>query len=138
MRNVIVFILFSMIIITGCAEKEEHWRKSPLISFNDVVYYGTDQIFGMTKMNGDMNEPDFQKGQARLYHITFFDHTEENVGKTYKLTAFHEETGKTVDLSQDEIQGENAAKVKFDKSGFWKIEVFIDEELYTSFIVDVT
>ncbi len=138
MRKMIVLIFLSFLLIVGCSEKEEHWRKSPLISIDDLVYYGSDQVFGMTKMNGNLDEPDFQKGQARLYQITFFDHTEQYVGKTYKLTGFHEETGETVDLYQDEIQGENAAKIKFDKTGFWKIEVLIDNELYTNFIIDVT
>ena len=136
MKKFIYIILFFGLLIS-CSNQDDHWRKSPLISVDDVDYHGTDQIFGMTKMNGDPDEPSFQKGLGRLYQLTFFDQTEKLVGKTYTLTGFHEETGETVELYRDEIQGENAAKLSLDKSGFWKIEVFVDEKLYTSFVVDV-
>ncbi|MBO1003656.1 hypothetical protein ACFSKI_12655 [Pseudogracilibacillus auburnensis] len=137
-KRMMIVIFFSCILfIFGCNGQDKNWRQNGSVSVADVDYIGAEASFGITKINGDPNEPHFLKDQGRLYQLSFFDHTDQLVGKTYTLIATHEDTGKIVELYKDEIQGENAAKIGFDERGFWTIDVMIDEEVYTSFVIEV-
>jgi hypothetical protein len=63
--------------------------------------------------------------------------SEEFNGKGYKMVATHKDICETVELYEWEIDNkQSGAKFVLDKEGLWKIDVSVDDEPYTSFIVE--
>ncbi|ATP40870.1 hypothetical protein CSE16_12900 [Solibacillus sp. R5-41] len=133
-------LLVLVLLLLGCTEEKANdgdWNLSPTFNVDNLTLHGTEGKFGVIKVNGESNEPEFPAKQGRLYAVYFLDSLEELNGKKYKMTATHKETGESVKLHEKNIEMEqNAAKFGFDKLGLWKIDVTIDEKPYTSFVVE--
>ncbi|TQR15505.1 hypothetical protein [Psychrobacillus vulpis] len=131
-------MLVLVFLLLGCTkENDGDWNLSPTFDVDNLTLHGTEGKFGIIKVNGESNEPEFPVTQGRLYEVYFLDSSEELNGKKYKMMATHQETGETVKLHEKNIEKEqNAAKFGFDKLGLWKIDITIDEKNYTSFVVE--
>ena len=133
-----MLVLVSLLL--GCTEEKAndgYWNLTPTFNVDNLTLHGTEGKFGVFKVNGESNEPEFPAKQGRLYAVYFLDSPEELNGKKYKMTATHKETDETVKLHEKNIEKEqNGAKFGFDKPGVWKIDVTIDEKPYTNFVVE--
>jgi hypothetical protein len=134
----ILFVLFG-VILSGCSEDEKSttWKTSESFTKDNLTLYGTKGEFGINKVNGEANEPEFPVGQGRKYDVYFFDISKEINGKKYKLSAIHKDSKEAIQLYEWDIENnKSGAKFFLDKEGLWKIIVSIDEEQYTSFIIE--
>lgn len=129
------FFLF-VIFLVGCTDNKEvkGWEASPTFTKDNQVLYGTEGKFGIINVNG-AEQPVFPANQGRLYRIYFLKDMKEH--SKYKITATHQETGNTEELIETEIAEETEAKLGFGKAGLWKIDVTVDGEPYTDFVVEV-
>ncbi|MBH0175702.1 hypothetical protein IHV09_19195 [Fictibacillus sp. 23RED33] len=133
----ILIVLFG--ILSGCSEREESvtWNVSESFTQENLTLYGTKGKFGIIKVNGEANEPEFPVGQGRHYAVYFFDKSKEINGKKYKLSAIHKDSKEAIQLYEWDIENnKSGAKFFLDKEGLWKLNVSIDDEPYTSFIIE--
>lgn len=134
-----ILIVLLSIFLSGCSEKEKSiiWNASESFTQENLTLYGTKGKFGMIKVNGEANEPEFPVGQGRKYDVYFFDKSKEINGKKYKLSAIHKDSKETIQLYEWDIENnKSGAKFFLDKAGLWKFTVSIDDEPYTSFIIE--
>lgn len=136
MKRFIFSLLLVGLILTGCADKEaSDWKVSPTFTNENVILYGTEGKFGVVKLNGETDEPEFPVGQGRLYDIYFLE--DGFSGQDYKITATHQDTGELVKLHEQEIfNTESQAKFGVNEAGLWKIDVTVDGKPYTDFVVE--
>jgi hypothetical protein len=139
LKNIIGLLILVGILLTGCADNDAtNWKLSPTFTNKNMTLHGTKGKFGIIKVNGESDEPEFPVGQGRLYHVYFLESTKDFNGKRYKMVATHKDTGEAVKLYEWEIDNkQSGAKFGLDKVGLWKIDVTVDDEPYTSFIVEV-
>lgn len=137
-----IFLVLSSLIIFGCVEEEQEqviWSKTPTFINEGMQLYGTDGAFGMIRMNGKENEPDFPVGQGRLYDVYFLDTSQDlqaNDGKKYKMTAIHQDTNETINLYEWDIwNNKSGAKFGLDKEGLWNITVTINDAPIADFVI---
>jgi hypothetical protein len=135
-----LIVLF--LLLSGCTEDKKandtDWTLSPTFTVDNFLLYGTEGKFGITKTNGEGDEPEFPVvNQGRLYMVFFLDSTKDFNGKKFKMIATHKDTGDAVELYEWDIENEQSG-VKFglDKTGLWKIDVTVDEKSYTSFVIE--
>ncbi|MFJ7736627.1 hypothetical protein ACIQ2D_09805 [Lysinibacillus sp. NPDC097287] len=132
----LLFVLCSFLIVGCVEERETDWTQSPTFIHDEMVLYGTEGKFGMTRVNGEENEPDFPVGQGRLYKMYFLDASQNNDGKKFKMTATHQDTNETIELYEWDIwSNKSEAKFGFNQEGLWKVTVTIEDTLVTDFIV---
>lgn len=126
------------LLLSGCVEdKTVNWEPSPTFMADNMTLHGTEGKFGIIKANGEGFEPEFPVGEGRLYHVYFLDSPKDFKGKKYKMMATHKDTGEIVELYELDIEKKlSGAKFFLDKTGLWKIDVSVDDEQYTSFIVE--
>ena len=138
LKNIIGLMILVGILLTGCADKDtSNWKLSPTFTYENMTLHGTEGKFGIIKVNGESDEPEFPVDEGRLYHVYFLESAEDFSGKRYKMVATHEEIGETVELYEWEIENkQSGAKFVLDKEGLWKIDISVDDEPYTSFIVE--
>jgi hypothetical protein len=139
LENMIGLLVFVGLLLSGCVEdKTVNWEPSPTFIADNMTFHGTEEKFGIIKANGEGFEPEFPVvGQGRLYHVYFLDSAKDFNGKKYKMMATHKDTGETVKLYEWDIENkQSGAKFGLDKTGLWKIDVSVDDEQYTSFIVE--
>jgi hypothetical protein len=132
----IIFILG--IFLIGCSEegKKDVWKTSDTFTKDNIQLYGTKGKFGIIKVNGKADEPEFPVGQGRQYDVYFLDNSNEYNGKKYKMSGTHKDTKETVQLYEWDIENnKSGAKFFLSKQGLWKINVSIDEKPFTSFVV---
>lgn len=136
MKKFIFSMFLVLIFLAGCANNNEasDWKESPTFTKENQVLYGTEGKFGMININGP-DKPVFPAEQGRLYRIYFLEDVKGY--SKYKITATHQDTGDSEKLIDTEIGEETEAKLGFGESGFWKIDVTIDGEPYTDFVVAV-
>ncbi|MGM0852484.1 MAG: hypothetical protein ACQEWI_07720 [Bacillota bacterium] len=115
-RRLVFFSLFILvgIILSGCSrEKDETtWMESETFQHENVTLYGTEGVFGMTKVNGEGDEPEFPVGEGRHYDVYFREDSIAVNGKKYKMLATHKETNETVHLYEWGIDN-NRSGAKF-------------------------
>ena len=137
---IVIRILFlSSLLLVGCSEDNTmDWKPTPAFISDDMDLHGTKGEFGIRKVNGEVVEPEFPVvDQGRLYQLYFLDSTKDFNGKTYKMLATHKDSEKTIELYEDSIENnQSGAKFVLEKTGLWKIDVLVDNERYTSFIVE--
>ncbi len=129
------------LLLSGCIEEEKtvSWELSPPFNAENLTLHGIEGKFGIIKVNGEGFEPEFPVDQGRLYHVLFLDSSKDFNGKKYKMIALHQDADESIKLYEDTIESnKSGAKFFLDKKGLWKIDVFIDDEHYTSFIVEAT
>jgi hypothetical protein len=113
------------------------WELSPTFTYENMTLHGTEGRFGIMKVNGESDEPEFPVSEGRLYHVYFLDSDEDFNGKRYKMEATHKDTGETVQLYEWDIDSkQSGAKFVLEKEELWKIDVSVGDEPYTSFIVE--
>lgn len=136
MKKMLFSICLAAALIIGCTnEQAEDWKPAPTFSDEGLVMHGTEGKFGMVKMNGEADEPDFPAGQGRLYQVYFLE--DDFSGQQYHMTAVKQDTDVLEDLYEQAVgNGESAVKFGFDEAGLWKIAVYVDGEPYTDFIVE--
>lgn len=137
MKKVILSLFLVGLFLTGCMDNNDSasWKATPTFTEDGTTLYGIDGKFGVSKVNGETDEPEFPATQGRLYDIHFLEN--ELNGENYKITATHQDTGNIVTLTEQEMYGKyGQAKFGFDESGLWKIDVTVDDEPYTDFIVE--
>lgn len=138
--NIVICVLFlSSLLLVGCSEDNTiDWKPTPAFISDDMDLHGTKGKFGIRKVNGEVVEPEFPVvGQGRLYHLYFLDSTKDFNGKTYKMLATHKDSEKTIELYEDSIEdNRSGAKFVLEKTGLWKIDVLVDNEQYTSFVIE--
>jgi hypothetical protein len=131
-------MILVVLLLTACASSDEtYWGLSATFTHDNNTLFGTKGKFGIIKTNGESNEPEFPVGQGRQYHVYFLDDIKDLNGKKYKMMATHKDSDKTVNLYENEIQNmQSGAKFGLNKGGLWKIDVLIDGDEFTSFIVE--
>ena len=136
MKKFIFSMILVLIFLAGCANNNEasDWKESPTFTKENQVLYGTEGKFGMININGP-DKPVFPAEQGRLYRIYFLEDVKGY--SKYKITATHQDTGDSEKLIDTEIGEETEAKLGFGESGLWKIDVTVDGEPYTGFVVAV-
>ncbi|AXI00930.1 hypothetical protein DV702_15160 [Sporosarcina sp. PTS2304] len=136
MRNFNFFIILVLLFLVGCAPDNEadDWKVSPTFTKESQVLYGTEGKFGMININGP-DQPVFPAEQGRLYRMYFLEDVNEY--STFKIIATHQNTGASEQLIDTEIGEETEAKLGFGESGLWKMDVTVDGEPYTDFVVEV-
>ncbi|MDM5233441.1 hypothetical protein [Lysinibacillus pakistanensis] len=137
MRKMISFFFIMCLILSGCSEDiKTDWEKSPTFTKDNMILHGLEEKFGIIKVNGESDEPEFPVGdEGRLYQVYFLE--KDFIGKNFKMTATHKDTGETVKLYEWAIENKQSeAKFGFDKKGLWKISVLVDEKPYTDFIIE--
>lgn len=138
MKKNLVFIISVVLLLTACASSDEtYWGLSATFTHDNNTLFGTKEKFGIIKTNGESNEPEFPVGQGRQYRVYFLDDIKDLNGKKYKMMATHKDSNETVNLYENEIQNmQSDAKFGLNKGGLWKIDVLIDGDEFTSFIVE--
>jgi hypothetical protein len=138
LKNVIKLLIAAGILLTGCADNDPaNWKLSPAFTYENMTLHGTAGKFGMIKVNGESDEPEFPVSEGRQYQVYFLERSEDFNGKPYKMVATHKDTGETVKLYEWEIDNkQSGAKFVLDHVGLWKIDVLVDDEPYTNFIVE--
>ena len=134
-------MLVLVLLLLGCTEEKANdgdWNLSPTFNVDNLTLHGTEGKFGIIKVNGESNEPEFPiVNQGRLYKVYFLDSTKDFNGKKYKMIATHKDAGDAVELYEWNIDNkQSGAKFGLDKTGLWKFDVIIDEKPYTSFVVE--
>ncbi|KAA0566746.1 hypothetical protein F0342_01465 [Bacillus sp. CH30_1T] len=138
-------VFFSLCILagmmlSGCSvdKDETTWKESETFQHENVTLYGTEGVFGMTKVNGEADEPAFPVGEGRHYDVYFLKDSIDVNGKKYRMLATHKETDETIQLYEWGIDNNRSgAKFALGREGIWKIDVFVDEKELTSFDVKV-
>ncbi|WP_394189125.1 hypothetical protein [Paenisporosarcina quisquiliarum] len=137
---IVIRILFlSSFLLVGCSEDNTiDWKPTPAFIADDMDLHGTKGEFGIRKVNGEVVEPEFPVvDQGRLYQLYFLDSTKDFNGKTYKMLATHKDSEETIELYEDSIENnQSGAKFVLEKTGLWKIDILVDNELYTSFVIE--
>lgn len=135
MKRSIFAMLLTVLFLTGCVDnnKTSEWQLSPTFTKDSQVLHGTEGKFGMININGP-DHPVFPAGQGRLYRMYFLEDLQEH--STFKITATHQDSENPEQLVETNIGDETEAKFGFDEAGLWKIEVFVDGDSYTDFIVE--
>lgn len=138
LKNMIGLLVIVGLLLSGCVEaKTINWEPNPTFIDDNMTLHGTEGKFGIIKANGEGFEPEFPVGEGRLYHVYFFDSAKDFNGKKYKMMATHKDSGETVKLYEWDIENkQSGAKFGLDKTGLWKIDVSVDDEQYTSFVVE--
>lgn len=138
MKNMRFLFIAMLILVAGCsAESSADWKASTPFTVDNKSLYGTEGTFGLMKVNGEADEPEFPVGQGRHYQLFFLDDMKDVNGKKYSMSATHQETGEEVKLYEWDISnGESGAKFALEQAGLWKIDVIVDDELFTSFIIE--
>jgi major membrane immunogen (membrane-anchored lipoprotein) len=138
LKKNLVFIISVVLLLTACASSDEtYWGLSATFTHDNNTLFGTKEKFGIIKTNGESNEPEFPVGQGRQYRVYFLDDIKDLNGKKYKMMATHKDSNETVNLYENEIQNmQSDAKFGLNKDGLWKIDVLIDGDEFTSFIVE--
>lgn len=138
--NIVISILFlSSLLLVGCSEDNtKDWKLTPAFISDGMDLHGTKGEFGIRKANGEVVEPEFPViDQGRLYQLYFLDSTKDFNGKTYKMLATHKDSEETIELYEDSIENnQSGAKFGLDKTGMWKIDILVDNKLYTSFVIE--
>ncbi|MBT2640391.1 MULTISPECIES: hypothetical protein [unclassified Bacillus (in: firmicutes)] len=138
MKKYIGLLILVLLILNACSNSDEpYWGLSATFTKDGKHLSGTEDQFGMTKMNGETDEPEFPAGKGRHYKLYFLDNSKDLTGKKYKMIGTHKDSGKSRELYQQEIMSmQSEAKFGFDEKGLWKIDIFIDDEEYSSFVVE--
>ncbi len=139
-------------MVSGCNFFEDQINseeQSPTFEVDGQTMHGVEEEFGIVKQNGKENEPEFiASDQGRLYRVYFWSDN-DLVGKTYSMEATHTESGTTKELYEwgidpndnTSLPGDTHSGAKFgfdeDDAGLWQIDVKVENELYTSFIIEV-
>jgi hypothetical protein len=135
---VTVFI-FIVIVLSGCSEEKEAapWKVSDPFEHDGMTMHGTKGKFGVIKVNGESDEPAFPVGEGRHYELHFLGDSSGLNGKTYNMTATHKDSEESVFLYESVIDNNRSgAKFVLESEGLWKIDVSVDEEPLTSFVVE--
>ena len=130
---------FLEVIKDGFTDDEPvaNWELSPTFTYENMTLHGVEGEFGILKVNGESDEPEFPVSEGRLYHIYFLGSDEDFNGERYKMEATHKDTGETVELYEWGVGNrQSGAKFVLDKEGNWRIDVSVDNEPYASFIVE--
>ncbi|KIY20860.1 hypothetical protein [Mesobacillus subterraneus] len=138
MKKRISLVIFILFFLNACTHRDEpYWGLSATFTKDGMTLYGKEDRFGMTKMNGEMDEPEFPVEKGRLYKLYFFDNSKDLTGKKYKMVGTHKDSSKTMELYQQEIMGrQSEAKFGLNQKGLWKIVILIEDEEYSSFVVE--
>ncbi|WP_153722160.1 hypothetical protein [Sporosarcina cascadiensis] len=136
MKKIIFSLFLVVIFLAGCTDNNEdtNWKVSPTFTKENQVLYGTEGKFGLTNINGP-DKPLFPAQQGRLYRIYFLEDVKGH--SKYKITATHQDTGDSEELIETEIGEETEVKIGFGEAGLWKIDVTVDGEPYTDFVIEV-
>ncbi|WP_028784214.1 hypothetical protein [Thalassobacillus devorans] len=144
--SVIIILLFFLACSSEAGQKEV-WSKDETFEVDGRTYYGKEGKFAIVKENGKDDESDFPAGpQGRLYSVYFWGDLEGLVGKSYTLTATHENADEARELyskmigknTGDHISADAVSGAKFSlgKPGLWLMEVSVEGENFASFIIE--
>lgn len=129
----IIIIMFAFLLLIGCSES---WQADPTFTFDNRQVFGKEGIFAIEKSNGINAEPAFPVGSGgRLYHLYFLD--EDFSGQRFKLTATQENSEEIITFYKWNIENnQSGTKFGFEQEGLWKIQVLVDDNFYTEFIIE--
>jgi hypothetical protein len=133
-----LLVVLFMAFLSGCSPQEEEivWKESDQFEHDDMKLYGTEGKFGIVKLNGKAGEPAFPVGEGRHYGVYFLENSTDHNAKKYRMSATHKDSKEPVKLYEWGIgNNESGAKFFLDKEGLWKIDVTVDGDPLTSFIV---
>ncbi|UYZ24057.1 hypothetical protein [Mesobacillus jeotgali] len=138
MKKRISLLVLVLFILNACTNRDEpYWGLSTTFTNDGKTLFGIEDQFGMMKLNGETDEPEFPAGKGRYYKLYFLDSNKDLTGKQYKMIGTHKDSGETKELYQQEIMGmQSEAKFGLDQNGLWKIDILIDDEEYSSFVVE--
>ena len=138
MKKRISLLLLVLFMLNACTNSDEsYWGLSATFTKDGKTLYGIEDQFGMMKLNGESDEPEFPAGKGRHYKLYFLSNSKDLTGKKYKMIGTHKDSGETMELYQQEIMGmQSEVKFGLDQKGLWKIDILIDDEEYTSFVVE--
>lgn len=138
MKKLVCLFMATFVMLVGCTKDDAaKWEVSPTFTVDDKTYHGTEGKFGIIKANGEADESAFPAGKGRHYEVYFLDSDKSYVGEKYKMIAKHKDSGETVQLYEwDIVNKQSGAKFALDEAGIWKVEVEVDGEPLTSFVVE--
>jgi hypothetical protein len=133
----------SLMMFAGCSSEtsETNWEPSPTFEAGNLVLYGVEGKFSITRL-----APEGKGfGTGGHYRTLFWGDKDELIKKKYKMIAINkeEETKKLyewgIDLMPENDEtgatAQSGAKFGLDP-GIWKIEITVDGEPFTSFVVE--
>jgi hypothetical protein len=144
LKQFISCIFLFLLLLVGCSNnveksKEEKWEVSPTFSTDYGEMFGKEGKIGI--IGGEVKAG---KGQKWMW---FFWGPEDISYKEWEVKAIHQTTNKEINpiLFKDEkltprgkeIKGHARSQVSFPSPGLWKIKVFIDNEFFDEFVVEV-
>ncbi|NMH68171.1 hypothetical protein HF072_05200 [Bacillus sp. RO3] len=139
MRAIFLTLLVVLgVSLSGCSggNDEEDWKETGTFTEKEMIMYGKEGKFGLVKVNGEETEPAFPFAEGRHYDVYFLDDSVDVSGKKYLMTALHKETNETIYLYKWGIDhNKSGAKFALGREGLWRIDVEVDGEAYTSFVV---
>lgn len=138
MKKYIFTFFLLVIVLAGCAsnvtkQEEANWQVSPTFTKDDQVLYGTEGKFGMININCG-SDPVFPAEEGRLYRAYFLENVEGY--SKYQITATHKQSGRTEKLLDMDIAEVSEFKFGVNEAGRWKMDVTIDGEPYTDFVLE--
>ena len=138
MKKRISLLILVLFILSACTNSDEpYWGLSATFTNEGKTLFGTEDQFGMMKLNGESDEPKFPAGKGRQYKLYFLDNSKDLTGKKYMMIGTHKDSGEIMELYQQEIMSmQSEAKFGLDQKGLWKIDILIDDEEYSSFVVE--
>ncbi|MEW9673673.1 hypothetical protein [Ammoniphilus sp. 3BR4] len=167
MRKITHFVVVSLLILafalTGCSteqtdpsESEETWQVSPAFTITKQGPDGKDVPYGLRGTEGKLAIVDGPviagKKNKQLFHFWGGtpEKTEQLFHKQVKVIGKSKENGKTVTAFESSIGVRNEEIIKpphhyaesvgylnLPQKGIWKLEAYIEDELFGSMIVDV-
>lgn len=137
LKQLIGMLILVGLVLSGCSgNAQSDWETSPTFTNDSMVLHGTQGKFGIVKVNGEGEEPEFPVDDGRHYQVYFLE--EDFNGESYKMTATHEDEEEAKKIYEADIDNkQSGAKLGFEKGGLWKIIVLVDEKPYTDFVIKV-
>ncbi|MRG86008.1 DUF4871 domain-containing protein [Salinibacillus xinjiangensis] len=147
MRKIsLMFILLWFVFVTAACKSEETIIKEKWADNSPTFATEYGEMFGKEGSIGIIGSKTITKnGQKWMWH---FWGTEDLSNKEWEVKAFKQGEVEAVNPIQfkdkqlsprgDMVNGHARSSVLFPSSGLWKLQVFIDGELFGDIIVDIT
>ncbi|WP_078427551.1 hypothetical protein [Alkalihalobacterium alkalinitrilicum] len=167
MKKITHFVFISLLILafalTGCSTektdtnaKEETWQVSPAFTISKPGPDGKDVPYGLKGIDGKLAIVDGPviagTNNKQLFHFWGGtpEKTEQLFKKQVKVIGTSKENGKTVTAFESSIgvpneeiikpphhYAESVGYLNLPSKGIWKLDAYIEDELFGSIIVDV-
>ncbi|WP_245805803.1 DUF4871 domain-containing protein [Bacillus alkalicellulosilyticus] len=148
-RRILRFALLFLFVIvfTGCTSTEsmedEGWKESSLFESGSYTMIGEEGTIGFIYDDDMVSRFYPNKVQSYMWH---FWGSEEEVTGNLLVTAIHETSGEEITVLRGRLKEGGSlngadqsmpSSMSLPKEGMWKLDAFIDEELFGTIFVRV-